>query len=163
MPLPSSATDSPDDGSVPSSTARLRRRFAHVGSLRGPHHTRSSHLLHRLGDWSSKAAAGATAACLLAGWGIVGIIAGFPSWWQVALYSTTSSVTVVMVFAIQHTQHREQLVTQRKLDELVRAQPGADDRLIAAEASTDAELDNLIEPDPQVGPNQMSTGGANPG
>ena len=50
-----------------------------------------------------------------------------------------------MVFVIQHTQHREQLVTQRKLDELVRAQPGADDRLIAAEASTDAELDNLME------------------
>ena len=36
-------------------------------------------------------------------------------------------------------------MTQRKLDELVRAQPGADDRLIAAEAATDAELDDLIE------------------
>ena len=61
------------------------------------------------------------------------------------MYSTTSAVTVVMVFAIQHTQHREQLVTQRKLDELVRAQPGADDRLIAAEAATDADLDTLME------------------
>ena len=146
MPLPSSATDSADDGgSDRFTTARLRRPFTNIGSLRGPHHTRSSHLLHRLGGWSSKAAAGITVAGLLAGWGIVGIIAGFPSWWQVALYSTTSAVTVVMVFVIQHTQHREQLVTQRKLDELVRAQPGADDRLIAAEASTDAELDNLME------------------
>ena len=125
--------------------ARPRRRLTNIEALRGPHHTPSSNLLHRLGAWSSKAAAGVTVACLLAGWGIVGIIAGFPSWWQVALYSTTSAVTVVMVFAIQHTQHREQLVTQRKLDELVRAQPGADDRLIAAEAATDAELDNLIE------------------
>jgi low affinity Fe/Cu permease len=88
--------------------------------------------------------AGVTVACLLVAWGVVGIVAGFPSWWQVALYSTTSAVTVVMVFAIQHTQHREQLVTQRKLDELVRSQPGADDRLIAAEAATDAELDDLI-------------------
>ena len=85
-------------------------------------------------------------ACVV-GWGVVGLIAGFPSWWQVALYSTTSAVTVVMVFAIQHTQHREQLVTQRKLDELVRAQPGADDRLIAAEAATDHELDELIDAD----------------
>lgn len=102
--------------------------------MRGPHHTRSSHLLHGLGDWSSKAVAGVTTTCLLAGWCVVGIIARFPSWWQVALYSTTSAVTVVMVFAIQHTQHREQVVTQRKLDELLRAQPGADDRLIAAEA-----------------------------
>jgi low affinity Fe/Cu permease len=146
VPVTSSATDSPDGaGSVRSTAARLRPRFTNLGSLRGPHHTRSSHLLHRLGDWSSKAVAGVTVACLLAGWGIVGIITGFPSWWQVALYSTTSAVTVVMVFAIQHTQHREQLVTQRKLDELVRAQPGADDRLIAAEAATDAQLDSLIE------------------
>jgi low affinity Fe/Cu permease len=146
VPLPSPGTDSRDDrGSVRVTPAHPRRRFTNLESLRGPHHTRSSNLLHRLGAWSSKAVAGVTVACLLAGWGIVGIIAGFPSWWQVALYSTTSAVTVVMVFAIQHTQHREQLVTQRKLDELVRAQPAADDRLIAAEAATDAELDNLIE------------------
>jgi low affinity Fe/Cu permease len=114
-------------------------------SLRGGHHTRSSHLLHQLGEWSSKASAGVTVACLVAGWFVVGAIVGFPSWWQVTLYSTASSVTVVMVFAIQHTQHREQLVTQRKLDELVRAQPGADNRIVAAETATDAELDRLIE------------------
>jgi low affinity Fe/Cu permease len=146
MPLPSRATDRLDDGGTVRATAPgpLRRRID-TESLRGPYHTRSSNLIHRLGAWSSKAVAGVIVACVLAGWGIVGIIAGFPSWWQLALYSTTSAVTVVMVFAIQHTQHREQLVTQRKLDELVRAQPGADDRLIAAEAATDAELDNLIE------------------
>ena len=115
------------------------------GSLHGRHHTRSSHLLHQLGEWSSKAAAGVTVACLVAGWILVGVIAGFPSWWQITLYSAASSVTVVMVFAIQHTQRREQLVIQRKLDELVRAQPGADDRVVAAESATDAELDRLIE------------------
>ena len=146
MPRPSPATDSLDDGgAVCAPTAQHHRRFTDIEALRGPYHSPSSNLLHRLGAWSSRAVAGVAAACLLTGWGVVGIIAGFPSWWQVALYSTTSAVTVVMVFAIQHTQHREQLVTQRKLDELVRAQPGADDRLIAAEAATDAELDNLIE------------------
>ena len=88
-----------------------------------------------------------TLACLLAGWAVVGILFGFPSWWQITLYSTTSAITVVMVFAIQHTQRREQLVTQRKLDELLRAQPRADDRVIAAETATDAELDHLMEPD----------------
>jgi low affinity Fe/Cu permease len=50
-----------------------------------------------------------------------------------------------VIRAIQHTQRREQLVTQRKLDELVRAQPGADDRVVAAESATDAELDRLIQ------------------
>jgi low affinity Fe/Cu permease len=146
VPPPSSATEPlRDRGSVGRATARPHRRLTNIESLRGPYHTTSSNLLHRLGSWSSKAIAGVTAACLLAGWGAVGIIARFPSWWQVALYSTTSAVTVVMVFAIQHTQHREQLVTQRKLDELLRAQPGADDRLIAAETATDEELDHLIE------------------
>jgi low affinity Fe/Cu permease len=86
-----------------------------------------------------------TVSGLLGAWFVVGVVSRFPTWWQIALYSTTSAVTVVMVFAIQHTQRREQLVIQRKLDELVRAQPEADDRMIAAEAGTDAELDELIE------------------
>ena len=147
VPSPPSSPKSPDiSRAVPSSAGRAVHRGADdSGALRGPHHTRSSHLLHQLGDWSSKAAAGVTVACLLGGWFVVGVVTGFPSWWQVALYSTTSAVTVVMVFAIQHTQRREQLVIQRKLDELVRAQPEADDRMIAAEAATDAELDELME------------------
>ena len=82
-------------------------------------------------------------ACAVAVWGVVGVWVGFPHWWETVLYSTTASITVVMVFAIQHTQSREQLVTQRKLDELLRAQPGADDHLIAAEVASDEELDAL--------------------
>ncbi len=68
---------------------------------------------------------------------------GFPGWWETVLYSTAASVTVVMVFAIQHTQRREQMVTQRKLDELLRALPEADDQLIAAEGASDDELEAL--------------------
>ena len=59
-------------------------------------------MLHQLGNWSSKAAAGVTASCLLSVWAVIGVVTGFPPWWQVALYSTTSGVTVVMVFAIRH-------------------------------------------------------------
>jgi low affinity Fe/Cu permease len=81
---------------------------------------------------------------LLLGWGVVGLAVGFPHWWEVALYSTTSAVTVVMLFAIQHTQRREQVVTQTKLDELLRAQPEADNRMIAAEAADDVELHDLV-------------------
>jgi low affinity Fe/Cu permease len=43
------------------------------------------------------------------------------------------AVTLVMVFAIQHTQGREQAATQRKLDELIRALPGADESLMMLE------------------------------
>jgi low affinity Fe/Cu permease len=103
----------------------------------------SSRVLHSLGHWSARASAGVIVACVVAGWAVVGAVVGFPRWWQTILYSTAASVTVVMVFAIQHTQHREEMVTQRKLDELLRALPEADDRLIAAESASDDELEAL--------------------
>lgn len=144
MPLSPKSLDTPRPAA--SSAADAVRQLPDIaGALRGPHHTPSSHLLHQLGNWSSKAAAGVTVSCLLGVWAVIGVVTRFPSWWQVALYSTTSAVTVVMVFAIQHTQRREQLVIQRKLDELLRAQPEADDRMIAAEAATDTRLDELID------------------
>jgi low affinity Fe/Cu permease len=103
----------------------------------------TSRVLHSLGHWSARASAGVLVACVVVGWAVVGAVVGFPHWWETILYSTAASVTVVMVFAIQHTQHREQMVTQRKLDELLRALPEADDRLIAAESASDDELEAL--------------------
>jgi low affinity Fe/Cu permease len=50
------------------------------------------------------------------------------------------ALTLALVFVIQHTQAREQLVTQRKLDELLRAMPHADNALIAFEEASDDEL-----------------------
>ena len=61
------------------------------------------------------------------------------------LYSVSTSITLVMVFAIQHTQARQQSATQRKLDELLRAQPLADNRIIAVEEAPDAELEALAD------------------
>ena len=46
---------------------------------------------------------------------------------------SVSSVTLIMVFAIQHTQGREQAATQRKLDELIRVSPGANESLMMLE------------------------------
>ena len=100
----------------------------------------SSRALHRLGEASAHAAAGLVAAAAVLVWLVVGAATGFPDWWETALYATGSSVTVVMVFAIQHTQTRQQSATQRKLDELLRAQPTADDSLIAVEEAPDHEL-----------------------
>jgi low affinity Fe/Cu permease len=44
-----------------------------------------------------------------------------------------SAITLAMVFVIQHTQGREQAATQRKLDELLRALPGAAESLMMLE------------------------------
>ncbi len=57
----------------------------------------------------------------------------FPKNWVAAFELSASSITLIMVFAIQHTQGREQAATQRKLDELIRAFPGANEALMMLE------------------------------
>lgn len=64
---------------------------------------------------------------------ILGAVLGFPSSWVVAFEVAVSSLTLLMVFTIQHTQGREQVATQRKLDELLRATPGAAESLMMLE------------------------------
>ncbi len=70
-------------------------------------------------------------------------IAGFPDSWETAFAAVCAAVTTIMVFTIQHTQSREQAATQLKLDELIRALPGADDHLVHVESGDDAELAEL--------------------
>ena len=72
----------------------------------------------------------------------VGAALGFPGAWVTAFSVSVSGITLVMVFAIQHTQGREQAATQRKLDELIRALPGANESLMMLEeAPGDVLLD----------------------
>jgi low affinity Fe/Cu permease len=120
-------------------------RFRRGADPHRRHRTRSSRLLHRFGDVSSHAGAGLVAAAFVVVWLAVGALWAFPHWWETVLYSTSASVTLVMVFAIQHTQSRQQRATQRKLDELLRSQPAADDHLIAAEDAPDEELQALAD------------------
>jgi low affinity Fe/Cu permease len=51
-----------------------------------------------------------------------------------------AALTLAMVFVIQHTQARQQAATQRKLDEILQALPGADNSLLALEHASDDEL-----------------------
>ncbi|CAA9234535.1 MAG: hypothetical protein AVDCRST_MAG20-1419 [uncultured Acidimicrobiales bacterium] len=102
-----------------------------------------SRVLHRVDEATSHAAAGLLAGAAVALWTAVGFVTRFPSWWQVVLYSASSCVTLLMVFVIQHSSTRQQLSMQRKLDELLRALPDADDRVIAVEEAPDDELEEL--------------------
>lgn len=106
---------------------------------------RSSNLLHHAGETVANAFAGLIAAAAAATWLVVGAATRFPSWWQVALYSSTAMVTFVMVFVIQHTQARQTSAMQRKLDELVRSGSRSDDSLIAIEEALDEELQALAD------------------
>ena len=71
----------------------------------------------------------------VSGWRALGAVYDFPDWWATTLFAASGAVTLVMVFIIQHTQARLEIATQRKLDELLRSHPDADNRLIAAEVA----------------------------
>jgi low affinity Fe/Cu permease len=109
------------------------------------HATRRSRWTHRLGDATTHSNASIGVVVAVAAWGVIGAWFDFPGWWATTLFAATSAATLVMVFIVQHTQARLEIATQRKLDELLRALPGADNRLIAAEVASDAELADIGE------------------
>ena len=55
----------------------------------------------------------------------------------------TTIVTFLMVFLIQHTQNRDALAFQIKLDELIIAMEGAENRMAGAEDLCNADLEAL--------------------
>jgi low affinity Fe/Cu permease len=73
-------------------------------------------------------------------WVLVSVVAGFPPRWESVFQTLVAALTLAMVFVIQNTQAREQAATQRKLDEILQALPGADNALMAMEHASDDEL-----------------------
>lgn len=73
-------------------------------------------------------------------WVVYSVAARFPSRVEVVFQTLVAALTLAMVFLIQHTQSREQAATQRKLDEILQALPGADNTLLSLEHASDQEL-----------------------
>jgi low affinity Fe/Cu permease len=73
-------------------------------------------------------------------WIGVSIAGGFPARWETVFQTLVAALTLAMVFVIQHTQARHQRATQRKLDEILRVLPEADNSLITLEHASDQEL-----------------------
>ena len=119
---------------------RARRDGAHPVVLK---RRWSSRQLHRVGLAVSHSWAGTAVFLAALVWVAVGLAIGFTSAWQAGLTCTTSIVTVVMLFAMQHLQSRDQAASQRKLDEILRSLPGTDNRLISIEDRSDEELEVL--------------------
>ena len=76
---------------------------------------------------------------LIAIWAVSGPVFGFSDTWQLAINTGTTILTFLMVFVIQTSQNRQAKATQFKLDELIKAMPGARNRMIAAEGASEAE------------------------
>ena len=76
-------------------------------------------------------------------WALTVPIYGFSDTWQLVINTSTTIVTFLMVFAIQNTQNRDSRALHLKLDELIRANDKARNRLVDLEDVPDAELKKL--------------------
>jgi low affinity Fe/Cu permease len=99
-----------------------------------------SRVLHAVDRWAAQPtlALGAVAAVVV--WVLFSAVFGFPARLETVFMTLAAATTLIMVFVIQHTQARAQEATQRKLDEILRASPGADNSLITLEEAPDNEL-----------------------
>jgi low affinity Fe/Cu permease len=78
-------------------------------------------------------------------WVLFSIATGFPTRLEIGFQTIVAATTLAMVFVIHHTQARQQAVTHRKLDEILRALPAADNALITLEEAPDSELHAVAE------------------
>jgi len=76
-------------------------------------------------------------------WGLTGPLFHYSDTWQLVINTSTTIITFLMVFLIQHTQNRDTMALQVKLAELIIAVRGAHNRLATAEDLTEEELEQL--------------------
>ena len=102
--------------------------------------SRVSRWLSRVDRYASRPLASVLVIGAAAVWIVVSVVVGFPARWEIIFQTLVAALTLVMVFVIQHTQARHQRATQRKLDEILLAMPGADNSLLTLEHASDEQL-----------------------
>jgi low affinity Fe/Cu permease len=99
-----------------------------------------SRVLHAVDRWAARPTLALSAVAAVVVWVLFSVVLGFPARLETVFMTLAAATTLIMVFVIQHTQARAQAATQRKLDEILRASPGADNSLITLEEAPDNEL-----------------------
>ena len=83
------------------------------------------------------------ATCVILVWGITGPIFQFSDTWQLVINTGTTIITFLMVFIIQHSQNKDTVAIQLKLNELIACNEKASNRLVDIEDLTEEELEVL--------------------
>ncbi len=83
------------------------------------------------------------AVALILAWALCGPLFAFSDTWQLVINTSTTIITFLMVFLIQHTQNRDSLAIQIKLAELILVAKGAEDELADAEERSSEYLERL--------------------
>lgn len=92
---------------------------------------------------SSLAGQPATFLCAVLGvtvWAAFGPAVGYSENWQLWINTSTTIMTFLMVFLLQHTQNQDARAMHVKLDELLRSIEGARNELIDLENLSEEEL-----------------------
>ncbi len=76
-------------------------------------------------------------------WLFSGPFLGFSDTWQLIVNTTTTIITFLTVFLIQHTQNKNDRATQLKLDEIIHAIKTARNDFIDLEDLSEDELNKL--------------------
>jgi len=100
----------------------------------------SSRVLHALDRWAAKPTLALSVVAAVVLWVLYSALFGFPARLETDFQTLAAATTLAMVFVIQYTQARAEAATQRKLDEILRASPDADNTLITLEEAPDNEL-----------------------
>ncbi len=93
--------------------------------------------------WTGSSTAFLLAVLTIVCWGASGPLLGFSDSWQLVMNTITSIITFLMVFLIQRAQNKDSLAIQLKLNEIVAAVNGANNRMIDVEDLSEEELREL--------------------
>ena len=81
----------------------------------------------------------------LIAWLVSGPFLGFSDTWQLIINTSTTIITFLTVFLIQHTQNKNDRATQLKLDEILHSIPSARNDFIDLEDMDEDKLKKLRE------------------
>lgn len=89
---------------------------------------------------SGRPAAVLSAIAVILIWAITGPVFGYSDTWQLVINTSTTIITFIMVFVIQHSQNKDTTAIQMKLNELIATNEKASNRLVNIEDLTEDEL-----------------------
>ena len=103
----------------------------------------------RVAQWTSQQCGRAYtfvgAIVIIAAWAVSGPAFRYSDTWQLIINTGTTIITFLMVFLIQNTQNRDTTAIQLKLDELIRANENAQNRMMRLEDLTENQIKQLKE------------------
>jgi low affinity Fe/Cu permease len=92
-----------------------------------------SQAAHWTGQQCGRASVFMAAVALIIAWAVTGPFFHYSDTWQLIINTSTTIVTFLMVFLLQNTQNRDTAAIQLKLDELIRANQDARNKMLCLE------------------------------